>query len=723
MPARDAGSSAKVTPLALFSKSAPDEPVLLEREKRTISQLTSTAYDWLGARYAWYNKIRTAKQGGLAQLFAGQNLEEQMEATRSALTLVTKTLNAGLVTAFNATVDTVQKETEVPEGWPVKIDMPDRTNPPAISNAEDTVIIAHLPLKFINLAKMVRDKGQGIDMYAEGVVKKLYFKVIGFYADPANWDRERLTFFLSQLPADAEPMDISNKLGAIKQDLDLVVGNLQMFRFGAAPRNRAQSGIANTLEETFELTDQELLQDLYFQSLLVNGIQSFLFRYCALLMCHAPSQRVARSIAQMFLPGLEKAVELRVMFHGSFSMEREKVRLRQAYQGYYKQMETLPTVETRTVNGRPVRKINYSHRLIEHTGLPIAPALNERQAKSWRTLYQELRTLHGDRSREVNGIMLEVLQLILRMSGFTAEGKHKLSAALRAQADEEEKLGRRQMTLKKKAIDEAKRKKMKSSRKFKVLEQDEMARTVAAEAEQLEADGLAELERLEQAITKRRDAKIGIAKNMDATAQEDRKRNAGRNAGAVFSAIAAADPQGEFQAAMLSQVLLQIQESPDEGYFDFYRSLFNVMPTLSPIERVMLHKAVESRIELQEGELSLNEEDRQVYEFEVKTVQSRLEKQLPQVMSAQLSVGQVRAPLSKLLELGMTGESMRLILQLPFAMPGKPAAKLPPAVAKDIFLLNRISHPFAREDLILPNVEPDAPPAKRLNVTRLARAV
>lgn len=709
--------------MALFSKSAPEEPVLLERETRTISQLTSTAYEWLGARYAWYNKIRTAKQGGLAQLFAGQNLEEQMEATRSALTLVTKTLNAGLVTAFNATVETVQKETEVPEGWPAKIDMPDRSNPPSTSNAEDTLIITHLPLKFINLSKMVRDKGQGIDMYAEGLVKKLYFKVIGFYADPANWDRERMTFFLSQLAADAEPTDISSKLGAIKQDLELVVGNLQMFRFGAAPRNRGQSGIANTLEETFEISDQELLQDLYFQSLLVNGIQSFLLRYCVMLMSAAPSQRVAHSIAQMFTPGLAKAVELRVMFQGSFSMEREKVRLRKAYQDYYKQKETLPTVETQTVKGRPARKINYSHRLIEHAGLPVAPELNARQAKPWLALYQELLALHREQPRVANGIMLEVLQLILRITGFTAEGKQKLSAALRTQADEEEKLGRRQMALKKKAIDEAKRKKMKASRKFKVLEQDEMARTVAAEAEQLEADGLAELERFEQAITKRRDAKIEIAKNMDATAQEDKKRNAGRNAGGVFSAIAAADAQGEFQAAMLSQVLLQIQESPDEGYFDFYRSLFNVMPALGPLERMMLRKAVESRMTLQEGEMPLNDEDRQVYEVEVKGIQSRLEEQMPQIMNAQLTVGQVRAPLSKLLELGMTGESMRLILQLPFSLPNKPAAKLPPAVAKEIFLLNRITHPFAQEDLILPNVEPDAPPAKRLNVTRLAKTV
>jgi hypothetical protein len=83
----------------------------------------------------------------------------------------------------------------------------------------------------------------------------------------------------------------------------------------------------------------------------------------------------------------------------------------------------------------------------------------------------------------------------------------------------------------------------------------------------------------------------------------------------------------------------------------------------------------------------------------------------------------VRTTLAKLLELGLTGAGMTLILQLPFAGPNKQAARLPPPIAKQVLLLNQMTHPFAEQDVVLPNVDASAPPAKRLNLSRLAKAV
>ena len=133
-----------------------EQPAFMEREGRIIAQLNQEAHQWLGARYAWYNKVRTAKKGGL-KIFKDPSLEEQMEATRSALTLTTTTMNNSLMMGFNAIIDQVKnrKAEPDPEEWPAKLEG-DRTHPPTLTPSQDATIIAWMPLKFLNLAKPVQ---------------------------------------------------------------------------------------------------------------------------------------------------------------------------------------------------------------------------------------------------------------------------------------------------------------------------------------------------------------------------------------------------------------------------------------------------------------------------------------------------------------------------------------------------------------------------------------
>ena len=709
--------------MALFGhKKLDDTPVLFERDKQTISQLTATAYYWLGARYAWYNKIRNADKGGLASLFQGQNLEEQMQATRSALTLVTKTLNSGLVLAFNGTVDAVSNAKAAPEGWPEKIDMPDRNNPPSPGDFEDALIVSYAPIKFLNLAKMVRDKGKGIDYYAEGLIKKLTFKVLGYYSDPANWHADRLGYMFTDLTAESELQEINSRLSALKSDLEIFVSALQMFRFGGVHRNRAESGVGNTLEDTYNVTDGELISDLYFQSLLVNGMVSFIFRYYITMLSLAPNPRGVKAIAHLFAPALEKAMELRMVFQGSFNMERDKIRLRQPYQEFYKRVESAPPVEMQKIKGKDVRKINYSHRLFEMTGYAYTPLGIERNPKPWLALYQRdvLQQMEHPRTYP---LLLELFSGVLKMMGFAAEGKHKVSSALRTLADEEEKLGQRQLSAKKKSYDIKIADKKKSSRKFKVLEQMEMAETVAKEAEQLEAAAKADLAKLEDAVTKRRAAKVKVAEHLDVTAREEKESGMGRSSASLYKLLSMVDTEHRAHAGLLGYLLQQIKEDNDPAYRVLYLNIFSIMPDLTPMEKIVLRKAVEGPLGLEENDLKLSEEDLQVYAQELHNLQAQLEQELPGIMDAKLTQGQVQATLKDLLKLGITGASLQVLLQLPLATPRKAAAKLPANLVKQVLLLNQLQHPFADVDLLLPNVEPTAAPAKRLNLSRLAKLV
>jgi hypothetical protein len=47
--------------------------------------------------------------------------------------------------------------------------------------------------------------------------------------------------------------------------------------------------------------------------------------------------------------------------------------------------------------------------------------------------------------------------------------------------------------------------------------------------------------------------------------------------------------------------------------------------------------------------------------------------------------------------------------------------KLPPPTVRKLLALNQLMHPIPEHDLLLPNVEPDAPLTKRINFNRLAK--
>ena len=199
----------------------------------------------LGERYAYYNKIRHAGEG--FSLIPGKNLEELMEATRSALSLATKTLNGGIAAAYNKIIDEVSNSGTAPEGWPEKVDFPDRNNPPELGPEDDAVILGWHPLRFMNLAKPVRDKGKGLDFYSDGLVKKLYFKVIGYYADPSHWVPERVGFMIASLEPEAPALDVNNKLSGLKSELELFVNSYEMFKFGRPARGAGDASTRNVI--------------------------------------------------------------------------------------------------------------------------------------------------------------------------------------------------------------------------------------------------------------------------------------------------------------------------------------------------------------------------------------------------------------------------------------------------------------------------------------------
>jgi len=706
--------------MALFGTKEVDvAPALLEKEARFIAQLNQQAYEWLGPRYVWYNKVRNAGKGGF-HLFQGQNLEEQMEATRSALTLVTRNVNASLVLAFNTAVEAVKNAEEVPEEWPEKVEMADRNNPPALSDTQDALLLAYTPVKFLNIAKAARDKGKGIDFYAEGLMKKFFFKVVAFYADPSHWSAERLGYFLAGLPEDAPLADVNAKLGSLKADLEQFMGFYGQFRFGSLGRAPGDATTRNQLEEVIPFTKKDMLTELFLQSLIYHGLENFLFRYFLTLVASTGNPRAIKGLAQIFEPALAKAIEVRVRYQASFSLEREKMRLRTDFHEFYRALEALPVTETVKGKRGPVRKINYSHKLLEATNFARTAPLSERAAQRWAAFLEP--QVVGRQGSEVGPAgLLEVLNLMVHLSRSTVEGRIKVARALRDSAEEQEKLSLRQVAQHKKALADAVRKKMARARKFKVMEQFEMQGILEKEAADLEAEGNKQIEALEQSIAKRREATLERAKQMEAAAEEEGRSNLGRVAGEIYRVAEGLDPRGDLHATMVQYLVRNIQEDKDTHYHDLYKNLFTVLPLLSPTEKIVLRKALETKIELAEDEMTVSPEEMRAFEEQIVTRKTEIMTELGGVFDLKLLHGPVRITLDALLKLGIQPASLRLLLQMPFTASNKPSVRIPPPVAAKLMALNRFMHPFPEHDLLLPNVDEKAPPARRLNFNRLAK--
>ena len=708
--------------MALLGRKKADQevPKLVEAEGRQLARLGDEAYRWLGGRYLWYSKIRNAKKGSFPFL-SGQNLEEQMEATRSALLLLGKTLCAGMVVAFNSTVESIGKMESPPEGTPAKIEMPDRNNPPSVSNEQDALIVCYMPLRFLNQAKMLRDKGKGIDFYTEGLVKKLYFKVVSFYSDPSHWRVERLGHFLLDLPEDASLADMNQRLAPLKTELDLLAGSLQMFKFATPPR-RKEAGTANTLDEAFKISPQDQVRDLYFQSLIINGLPNFLFRYYLTLLAGMKNPKGLRLISHIFQPALAKAEEIRIRFQASFTMERAKTSVRPMYQEFFKKIEAQPLAVTVKEKGREIRKYNYTHKFFNLTAFPRGGPMGERHAKQWKEFLSREVVANPDTERGC-AIMMEISDTLLKHTQHSIQGKLEVVAALRKFGEEQEQWGQQTVTQKKRKLDEAKRNKLKSARKFKSTEQFDIVKTIEQEAEQLEAEGLQEIETINDAISKRKEHLFARAQSMEDTAKEEGESQMGDAAAGIFGLAVDTDESNQFRQAYVQHVITQIQEDNDLIYLDYYKNTFTAIPALFPTEKVMLRQAVASRVDLEEEEMPVTSEEKHAYEQQITTMKTEVNMEAPGTLERRFVHGPVNTTVEKLLDAALTQASLRLVLSLPVNAPNKPAEKLPAPIVQKLLVLNRLTHPFADNDLVLPNVDDSEPANKRINFNRLQKVV
>jgi hypothetical protein len=685
----------------------------LAAETSFVRSLDHQAHHWLGPHYRWYHEVRHAKRGEF-HLFSGDNLEEQLLATRSALGSVTAALNAGLVLAFNHVVEAGAKAEHGAAGWPAKIEMADRNNPPLTTAAEDAVTLCYNPLKFLGLAKIVHEKGKGLPFYADGLIKKLWFKVIGFYCDPAHWNTERLGALVAGVPAEAQLGEVQQRLASVKADVDTLLGTVQVFRFGGARLGAV--GEKNTTEELYQFSDAELVTELYLQHLVLHGLEQFLFRYYVTLLGAAKGGRVIRNLSQIFHPLQTRVEEVRLQFQASFSTERDKMRLRPLFQEFYKAQEQRLEAEYDGEKA-PVR---FSNRLIDQMALHRGAKLSAGQSRAWAEVLKAHTLGEIDTDRGC-AFLVEVLNTLVNSTRLSVEGKLKVAKQLREFAYEQEKAGLAQIKVRRRKVDEQRKLILRRAAKFKVDKQPDAATAYEAQAAKLETEAAVVFAKMQETVDKRRDQLLARVEQMETQAKEEGESNTGRSAAGVYQLLTQMDTEKKVRSRLLPYLGQVIQEEKDDTYHTLYRFLFGVLTDLAPTEKMVLRKLVASKMQLGEHELVVSDQEMKDYQQVILTRKTELMQETPALMDYKLVQGTVQLKLDQLLNLGLNGPSLALLLQMPMNLPNKPPAKLPGPVVHKVLLLNQLMNPLPEHDVTLSNVEHEAPIAKKINFNRLAK--
>ena len=699
------------------SRRKPTEKYSIEEisSGKMVTWLNEEAYAWLGPRYKWYDKVRKGEHG---------SMEEHMLATRSALVGVKKALNSALIKAYNEEIEAVRASGQAPQDWPDSLEAGEGDSAPHLDDSQDARLISWMPLKFLNTAQIVRLKGKGLDFYADGLVKKMLFKVIGFYSDPRRWEAKKLGYFLHDLPVRATFAEIQRRLNPLSVEIKALTESYQLFRFSSSPH-----AIGSGTGESLPVTRKALIKDLYLQSFLYRGMEQFIFRYFLTLLSQARHPIALRQLSAQFRPLLARIEEISQQFQLSLLFDPDKRALRKEFQETFKHLENGETFALSTgvpgggtpPEGSPAEfRPAFTHRILRSRGFVIAERLNDSQWKPWREFLKAHVLKEPDPQRQTSLLVAVLNSLVLHRRN-TFAGMLEASRKLASHADTLDKREKIKLEHVKKRFAAETNKKKERLIALRARKQHQAAALMAKDLETHKVRQQRLLKGLEQATTRRRTMALDNARKLARQSETGLQGQLGGEAGAVMGRLLAEGNAHELRQRLVPELIRYLHDFKDDTFRPFFCNVFQAVPGLYPTEKMVLRGEISSLYELEDAELNLSEEEREAFERQVENRREELEHGFPGLLDLKLMEGPLMMSLERLLILGLTQGSLELVLNLEFGIPGKRKQRIPKAAWARILMLNHLLHPVAKIDVMLPNADQADAPAKRINFNSLRK--
>jgi hypothetical protein len=700
-----------------------------------IHLLKTIAHQMLGAKWIYYRKIKNAGEG--FKLFREKSLMELMKATQAALRFTSRHASKAYRTAYKTCLNEIRKNTIFkPQDFPTLDEGEDRREAPSLGPEHDEVIISWTPLKFLLPARTIREKGVATEPHSEGLVAKLFFKVVGYYAIPENWDREKLTFYLRRIDQNASFQDVSAALAPLKEDLLKFTEAFVPFKFGKAAAARGKTSDDNVFEDDLGESFEDQLRTLYWYHFIYWAMKLFLLRYYLIMISSTSSVIAIRMLSRMFKPAILKVIENLIIFEGSLETDQAKKKFRRPYQEYMqkKQLEQ-EKKKIKTKNGI-FETYNYTLNLLEKQEFDLDIDQKPAEDSQWREIIKnellnarELRLEQGTQKSEpvpqhvIDYAILQVLNLLINATQYKRKAHHKILVLFKKRvAAEREQADRRVEELRRegdKYILSLERKISKLQR----MQQKESAEVFRKDIELFrkrldeKCASIIEMTQQQVRIQKRR------FQTMLQKMMSDQDISEGVSAKYLLNLIAEISPQNNFMREFIKHIAEHIQNDYDKDLEPFYHNMFDIL-TPSVQEKVVLIQSLEKAGVPNGVKLSLTEEEKEENRKIIELLKQKIKKTMPDIFDCKVVFQTTLISIEDLYAISLNNESLKALFSLKVMSKrqSKPVY-LNEKVVKILLLLNLVKNPVPKHNVLQPEWETMKDPVQMINGTLLTQLV
>ncbi len=360
------------------------KPLSLQSPENKVYILKLIAHQKLGSKWIYFRKIKRGDQG--LAIFREKSLMEQMKATRAALRFTTKNARKLYRLVYLESLKDIKTYTGLKTEFPELHEDESSDEIMSLNSDHDAVIISWTPIKFLLPVVQLRAKGAATQRHTEGLAAKLFFKVAGYYADPANWDRYKLNLYLRRITKTSSYQEIVSELEPLKSDLEKFVEAYEPFKFGKASLSKDVATDQDAFDDAMGIESfDSQLNTLYWYNFIYLAIEQFLFRYYLTLIVSTVSTDAIRYLTTIFEPVLSKAIENRNVFLGSFETDRTKRAFRVPFQRLAKEKQNEPLKKNIKTQMGNFETFTYNLPLLDQTTLTYELEETPGEGSEWST--------------------------------------------------------------------------------------------------------------------------------------------------------------------------------------------------------------------------------------------------------------------------------------------------------------------------------------------------
>lgn len=693
--------------------------------------LKMVAHQMLGAKWVYYRKIKRAGEG--QNLFHKKSLMEQMKATQAALKFTSRsTRNLYRLAYKNAIMDigihTGLKKSNFPE-LPEAEDTGSTVSSFSMAPEFDSTIIEWTPLKFLLTARQIREKGRATQRHSEGLVAKLFFKVVGYYASDDNWEADKLTLYLRKLDENSTYPDIATALKTLKSDILKFSEIYEPFKFGKASLSKDSASDDDAFDDAMGVESfEEQVRTLYWYYFIYEGMELFLFKYYLTLVTATNSTQTIRFISNIFEPALLKAIEVKNIFIGSFETDLSKKPFRLPFQKYKEARLNDPLLKKLKTSQGIFETYSYNLGLLAKNCIPFEFREPQDAKSQWakfinynllngviyKTVKKETET-EPVRPETRDYCLMQVMNTMINCTQFIRRAKHQILERFEKRVEKDKELAaNREKTVRRQADRKIRQMRQKAA-KLRRMKQDDSAeiyemdiiqfqKKVETKCENIRDDTLLEL-----TLQKRR------LQGLFDEISTQKSLSEGLAPRHILELTDTLDLDGSFIRNFTKQVAKIIQAEYIKDFEPFYNNLFEILKP-STQEKVILIQSLEKTGGLEGVKLSLTEEEEIQIENMVNLLKTKIKHGMPDIFECKLVFATTLIPIGEIFKIGINNESLQTLLRLKIVSPknAKPTV-LKDVIIKALTVLNLVTNPVPKNTIILPGRSKMKDPQQAIN--------